>query len=376
MELRSSQLTFATPCRPSGVRRGRGRATALALLALSAVAIFLLLPATGYAATFGLVREQWNCLQTTPALGRSALPFCTIGAGASHLGPGVTVHVAAGSYAEAVTGDCVWNVGGTRRRSLLRPRRNRHRRNPWVRRERAELSHDQRVHRHRHDQRSCHRVPGRGDLGHQFESRHDPGQHCHRHRRGRDLGPRLGPDHDRQQSRHDRRPRVPLGRTAVGIRLQNSTDSVVSNNEADHNTNHGIYLYPGSTGNQVIGNTVHDNAPGLAASRGGHSSSTGHRATRSRPTSATTTRTAGSPSMRARTTTLRPTTSPTTTATTASTTPRRPACRSSRTPCTSNYRPGSTSRQTSTAPATIANNISVDNGLGIPAHERQHPRRG
>ena len=45
----------------------------------------------------------------------------------------------------------------------------------------------------------------------------------------------------------------------VGIRLQNSTNSVISSNEADHNTNTGIYLSLGSTGNQVTGNKTHDN---------------------------------------------------------------------------------------------------------------------
>ena len=50
------------------------------------------------------------------------------------------------------------------------------------------------------------------------------------------------------------------GQVAKGIRLNETTDSVVSNNTVDHNTDYGIYLLAGSTRNQIIGNHVFENA--------------------------------------------------------------------------------------------------------------------
>jgi parallel beta-helix repeat protein len=50
------------------------------------------------------------------------------------------------------------------------------------------------------------------------------------------------------------------GKLATGIRLDGVTDSVVAGNTVDHNTNYGIYLQNGSTGNQIVGNRVSRNA--------------------------------------------------------------------------------------------------------------------
>jgi parallel beta-helix repeat protein len=49
------------------------------------------------------------------------------------------------------------------------------------------------------------------------------------------------------------------GKTAKGIRLDGTTDSVVATNTVDHNTDYGIYLV-GSTRDQVVGNRVFANA--------------------------------------------------------------------------------------------------------------------
>jgi parallel beta-helix repeat protein len=49
------------------------------------------------------------------------------------------------------------------------------------------------------------------------------------------------------------------GKTAKGIRLDGATDSVVSTNTVDHNSDYGIYLV-GSTRDQVVGNRVFANA--------------------------------------------------------------------------------------------------------------------
>jgi parallel beta-helix repeat protein len=46
------------------------------------------------------------------------------------------------------------------------------------------------------------------------------------------------------------------GQTAKGIRLSNATNSLVSGNTVDHNTDFGIYLVEGSTGNTIVGNRV------------------------------------------------------------------------------------------------------------------------
>ena len=50
------------------------------------------------------------------------------------------------------------------------------------------------------------------------------------------------------------------GQTAKGIRLSNTTNSLVSGNTVDHNSDYGIYLVDGSTGNTVVGNRVYANA--------------------------------------------------------------------------------------------------------------------
>jgi parallel beta-helix repeat protein len=60
-----------------------------------------------------------------------------------------------------------------------------------------------------------------------------------------------------------------LGYTKYGIRLNNVSDSVVSGNTTDHNTNAGIGLVSGSTGNQVLGNLTFSNAQGYQRAAAG-----------------------------------------------------------------------------------------------------------
>jgi parallel beta-helix repeat protein len=50
------------------------------------------------------------------------------------------------------------------------------------------------------------------------------------------------------------------GKTAKGIRLDGAIDSVVSTNTSDHNSDHGIYLVNSSTRNQIVGNKLFANA--------------------------------------------------------------------------------------------------------------------
>jgi parallel beta-helix repeat protein len=50
------------------------------------------------------------------------------------------------------------------------------------------------------------------------------------------------------------------GKTAKGIRLEGATDSVVATNTVDHNTDYGIYLLNASNRNQIVSNTIFQNA--------------------------------------------------------------------------------------------------------------------
>src|SRR5205823_4605502 len=50
------------------------------------------------------------------------------------------------------------------------------------------------------------------------------------------------------------------GQTAKGIRVGGTTDSVISDNSIDHNTDSGIYLTSGATRIQVVGNYTSFNA--------------------------------------------------------------------------------------------------------------------
>jgi parallel beta-helix repeat protein len=51
-----------------------------------------------------------------------------------------------------------------------------------------------------------------------------------------------------------------LHKTAKGIRVEGSTDSVLESNTVDHNTSYGIYLLSGSTRNRIVGNESFANA--------------------------------------------------------------------------------------------------------------------
>src|SRR5438067_2285463 len=64
---------------------------------------------------------------------------------------------------------------------------------------------------------------------------------------------------------------------AKGFKVVGTTNSTMSGNTADHNTDSGIYLAQGSTGNQVVGNTAYANArqytraaPGIDLRSGGN----------------------------------------------------------------------------------------------------------
>jgi parallel beta-helix repeat protein len=59
------------------------------------------------------------------------------------------------------------------------------------------------------------------------------------------------------------------GKTAKGIRLDSATDSVVSGNTVDHNTSYGIYLTSGSTRNLLKANVIFNNAFGFQRAASG-----------------------------------------------------------------------------------------------------------
>ena len=59
------------------------------------------------------------------------------------------------------------------------------------------------------------------------------------------------------------------GSTRAGIRLENSTDSVVAANTVDHNTDSGIAVLNGSTRNDVRGNHAFENARGYTRAAAG-----------------------------------------------------------------------------------------------------------
>ncbi|MBX5468894.1 MAG: PKD domain-containing protein [Thermoleophilaceae bacterium] len=59
------------------------------------------------------------------------------------------------------------------------------------------------------------------------------------------------------------------GRTAKGIRIENTTDSLIATNTVDHNTDYGIYLRSGSTRNEVVSNSVYGQARGFERAASG-----------------------------------------------------------------------------------------------------------
>ena len=153
-------------------------------------------------------------------------------------------------------------------------------------------------------------------------------------------------------------------RRKSGIYLASVRDSIVVGNTVDHNTSYGIYLN-GSTRNLDQGQRDLQQRPGVRARRLRDPALQLDRATRSTRTARTTTRTRGSSPSRARATTSSSTTSATTTATTASTTTRRRVRPSSGNTVYHNVTAGINIEGGSTG-ATIANNISVDNGVASP----------
>ena len=233
MEARLPEMTVPTPWRPVGVRPGRGRAAALGLLVLSVVAGILLLPASVHAAvasTPNFYVDKANPSCSDGGSGTFLIPFCTIGAGASHLGPAVTVQVAAGTYTESVT------VLNTQSGTSTDP---------------AALT----------------AVPGVTVTGgaHGFAVTGASYLTISGFTVTATTGDGIsviGSDHITIDSNHVMNAGTAnvAGAERVGIRLQNSTNSVISSNVAELNSSMGIYLSLGSTGNQVIGNTVNNNA--------------------------------------------------------------------------------------------------------------------
>jgi parallel beta-helix repeat protein len=203
------------------------RSLAIRTLVLCVLAV-LAHPAAALAAgpTLYVDRANANCTDTGP--GTAAQPFCTIGAAASTTTPGTTVLVSAGTYAEQVApksgaagspvtfvaepGETVTVTGNGRGFSLS----NR----TWVTIERFNITN----------------TTGDGLYVTNSSFIKLIGNHVS------DAGSPAS------------------GQTARGITLNNTTDSLVSNNVVDHNTDYGIYVVSGSTRNEIVRNQLSFNA--------------------------------------------------------------------------------------------------------------------
>jgi parallel beta-helix repeat protein len=203
------------------------RSLAIRTLVLCVLAV-LAHPAAALAAgpTLYVDRANANCTDTGP--GTAAQPFCTIGAAASTTTPGTTVLVSAGTYAEQVApksgaagspvtfvaepGETVTVTGNGRGFSLS----NR----TWVTIERFNITN----------------TTGDGLYVTNSSFIKLIGNHVS------DAGSPSS------------------GQTARGITLNKTTDSLVSNNVVDHNTDYGIYVVSGSTRNEIVRNQLSFNA--------------------------------------------------------------------------------------------------------------------
>ena len=203
------------------------RSLAIRTLVLCVLAV-LAHPAAALAAgpTLYVDRANANCTDSGP--GTADQPFCTIGAAASTTTPGTTVLVSAGTYAEQVApksgaagspvtfvaepGETVTVTGNGRGFSLS----NR----TWVTIERFNINN----------------TTGDGLYVTNSSFIKLIGNHVS------DAGSPSS------------------GQTARGITLNKTTDSLVSNNVVDHNTDYGIYVVSGSTRNEIVGNQISFNA--------------------------------------------------------------------------------------------------------------------
>ena len=203
------------------------RSLAIRTLVLCVLAV-LAHPAAALAAgpTLYVDRANANCTDSGP--GTADQPFCTIGAAASTTTPGTTVLVSAGTYAEQVApksgaagsavtfaaepGETVTVTGNGRGFSLS----NR----TWVTIERFNITN----------------TTGDGLYVTNSSFIKLIGNHVS------DAGSPSS------------------GQTARGITLNKTTDSLVSNNVVDHNTDYGIYVVSGSTRNEIVGNQISFNA--------------------------------------------------------------------------------------------------------------------
>jgi parallel beta-helix repeat protein len=192
------------------------------------VLVVLAHPAAALAAgpTLYVDRANANCTDSGP--GTADQPFCTIGAAASTTTPGTTVLVSAGTYAEQVApksgaagspvtfvaepGETVTVTGNGRGFSLS----NR----TWVTIERFNINN----------------TTGDGLYVTNSSFIKLIGNHVS------DAGSPSS------------------GQTARGITLNKTTDSLVSNNVVDHNTDYGVYVVSGSTRNEIVGNQLSFNA--------------------------------------------------------------------------------------------------------------------
>jgi parallel beta-helix repeat protein len=203
------------------------RSLAIRTLVLCVLAV-LAHPAAALAAgpTLYVDRANANCTDSGP--GTADQPFCTIGAAASTTTPGTTVLVSAGTYAEQVApksgaagspvtfvaepGETVTVTGNGRGFSLS----NR----TWVTIERFNINN----------------TTGDGLYVTNSSFIKLIGNHVS------DAGSPSS------------------GQTARGITLNKTTDSLVSNNVVDHNTDYGVYVVSGSTRNEIVGNQLSFNA--------------------------------------------------------------------------------------------------------------------
>jgi parallel beta-helix repeat protein len=192
--------------------------------------VLALLAHPGVAAAEGstLYVDQANPNCSDTGSGTAAAPFCKIGAAASRTTPGTTVLVSAGTYSEQVApksgaagsavtfaaepGETV-TVSGNGRGFYLSGR-------TWVTIERFNIANTA------NDGLYLSKSSFIKLIGNHVSGAGEPSS----------------------------------GKTARGITLSNVTDSLVSGNTVDHNSDYGIYLVSGSTRNEIVGNQLSLNA--------------------------------------------------------------------------------------------------------------------
>jgi parallel beta-helix repeat protein len=181
-------------------------------------------------------RSNPSCSNTGP--GTATQPFCTIGAGASRAIAGQTVQVAPGTYSEVVN----VSTSGTSTAPIV-----------FTAAPGATVTLSGQANGFIISGKSWITVAG-------FAVTHTTSY-------GISVG---DSSHITLASNHVSYSGQPVsGMTASGIRLTNVTDSLVSGNTSDHNSDHGIYLTNGSTRNEVRGNSTFNNAEGYQRAAAG-----------------------------------------------------------------------------------------------------------